>query len=378
MVLAGWLILPARAGSDRQEAGPAPLPPGMATANTRLAPGKGAAPWKKPAYRAVVRSLVGVADGTLWIGTFGRGAWCLASGSTHQVSNPDGTIPSHRISRLTLSGNRLFAATAGEGPLTWNLATARWESLLPAPDQRMNYLHGLWADASGTLVLGSVGSGAALLSGGQWRYLGAAEGLTDDWVNDVVDDLDGWWLATSRGLFHLDRRSGRIDRRLFPRDDWDDPDINVLLRIDDRLVLGTTEDGVVIVTPAGPAARVPGIGGAIHALAGPVNGPAGSGTHLWVAGDRGLWLVTIPLSGTRDPPRAREVPGPWAAMGNPKALAVLQNGDLVIGTMQGCLLRLGGSAGAGEPPPAAGLAPALFARFEDGQLTLIDQAGGRK
>lgn len=382
MCLAGWLVLPALAES---------------------------VPWKKPAYRAVIRSLVEAPDGTLWIGTFGRGTWCLASGSPHLVVHPDGTIPSHRISRLALAGNRLFVATAGEGPLAWNLSSSRWEAIAPAPDGRMRYLHGLWADASGTMVLGSVGSGAALLSGGQWQYLGRAEGLTDDWVNDVVADPDGWWMATSRGLFHLDRRSGRIDRRLFPRDDWEDPDINVLTRIDDRLVLGTTEEGVVIVAPDGPAARVPGLGGAIHALVGPVAGPAGTPPRLWAAGDCGLWLVSLPLRGASEPPRARKVSGPWADVGIPKALTVLSNGDLVIGTMQGCLLRLaGGHSLATATPPAAGrnvasgrpggtalstrqssggektspdpadLMPTLFARFEDGHLRMITPANARK
>ncbi len=420
LFLVGGVVLPAQAGSAGNDVGypSPPSPPArLTTGPSHPQRRAGTTPLKKPAYRAVIRSLIGVPDGTLWVGTFGRGVWCLASGSTHQIGNPDGTIPSHRISRLALAGNRLIAATAGEGLLAWNLAASRWEPVLPAPAPRLRYLHGLWADASGTLVLGSVGSGAALLSGGQWRYLGATEGLTDDWVNDVVDDLEGWWLATSRGLFHLNRGLGRIDRRLFPRDDWEDPDINVLTRIDDRLVLGTTEDGVVILASDGRAVRVRGTGGAIHALTGPVPDPAGTGHRLWAAGDHGLWLILLPPPDIQEPPRSSEVPGPWSEAGVPKALALLPNGDLVIGTMQGSLLRLSGdpaqtvhpptaappasaadlartgitrrsggyapaadrpSAGEEGSPRRSGLVPTLFARFKDGNLTLVDPVGGER
>lgn len=265
-------------------------------------------------------------DGTMFVGTFGRGAWRVGNGCAQQLVGPGGTIPSHRISRILRDGSSLVFATAGEGLLLFDLGSSEWRRFDPSPDARMQYLHALMRTEAGELVVGSVGSGVALLRNGSWTYIDSGAGLTENWINEAAETPQGILIATARGVFQI--IGNRAKLRFFPTGNWEDPEINTLLEASGSLFLGTVGDGVVVVPGSGKPGKVDGCRGAIHMIV-----PWKSG--IWAAGDAGLWTLRADESSWT----ASLASGPWGTDARFKSLAVSPEGRLFGGTMDGRIFR---------------------------------------
>ena len=96
-------------------------------------------------------------DGSLWVGTFGKGLWRLQNGQLRLFTTADG-LSSDQIRSLA-------------------------------------------EDADGTLWIGTYGGGLDAMRGGRFYSITAKEGLLSDNVAHVDIDPHGWlWLSTTRGI----------------------------------------------------------------------------------------------------------------------------------------------------------------------------------
>ncbi|NLI77682.1 MAG: hypothetical protein GX442_14765 [Candidatus Riflebacteria bacterium] len=304
-----------------------------------------AAPLALPEYTCVVRSMVADPAGRLWLGSFGAGLWVVEGDRVAPVLDAQGQHPSRRLSRLLLDGHRLWVATAGEGLLCYDTRRRAWVPVVPDPGPDFRALHGLARDAAGRLLIGSVGSGAAVLDGGAWHRLGRAQGLGDDWINDIVPDADSVWFATNRGVFRLPVPSATPATPapappapatapwadwLYPDDTccgpdaWENPEVNVLLPSPPHVFLGTMADGAFRLAPGDKRQKIPLTRGSIQAL-------LRWRDSLWVAGAQGLWSVQQP----DDRFVVADTTGPWERSCPFKSLAVSPTGSLLAGTLDG-------------------------------------------
>ncbi len=72
------------------------------------------------------------------------------------------------------------------------------------PAFKENSVFSLTTTANGTLWIGTEGGGLVRMRGGEFRQLGAADGLLDGFVRTVLEDHQGTiWIGTDNGLFQL-------------------------------------------------------------------------------------------------------------------------------------------------------------------------------
>lgn len=304
-------------------------------------------------FSNAVRSMVVDPGGNLYIGSFGTGVWKIdPTGTMALLTSADGTQLSRRISKLLWHKDRLWAATAGEGVVQFDAAKKQWLPVEPPPGPAMVALHAFIFTSKGDLVIGSVGSGAAILSGGKWDFLGKEIGLADDWINDAAETEKGVWLAGLNGLSRF--RSGKVDEYVVPvchgasKVAWGDPAINVMLAHNGHLILGTMMDGVVRITPEKFERKYVGTDGDVQALVIWKN-------HLWAAGPGNLWR--IPLDFADRKPKVTRITEYWETKCPFKALGISPQDTLLIGTMDGRIYET-----------ADGETFSLFAFFDNGVL----------
>ena len=282
-------------------------------------------------YANAIRSMATDPAGNLYIGSFGKGVWQVTpTGEISPLASADGTQFSRRISKLIWHENRLWAATAGEGVGFFDADQQRWLPVEPMPGPAMAALHAFIFTGTGDMVIGSVGSGAAILTGGAWQYLDKGVGLSDFWINDAAETKKGVWLAGLDGVSLYN--SGKVSEWIVPvchgasKVAWGDPAINVMLAHDEHLLLGTMMDGVVRITPEKFERKYQGTDGDVQALIIWKN-------LLWAAGPGHLWK--IPLNFADRKPVVTEVKEYWERNCPFKALAISPRNTLLIGTLDG-------------------------------------------
>jgi signal transduction histidine kinase len=144
------------------------------------------------------------ADGALWAGTNAGDLKRLAGDAFEAV--PGGTFgyPVTGIARGP--GAALWVATRGAGLFRWEAGrTRRWTTADGLPT---DLLQALYADADGTLWIGTAGGGIAWLDAGggaeRARAVGPRQGLGDGVVSQILDDGRGHlWVGGLRGLRRL-------------------------------------------------------------------------------------------------------------------------------------------------------------------------------
>jgi len=152
-------------------------------------------------FPGVIRSLYPASDGALWIGT-SKGAAVLRSGGMVRL-NPSGPVVS-----FAQAGGAILAAVEGLGIKSYDQRTLRE---LPGPHLAIRDADTLYRDPQGRVWIGGVGSGLHLLLNGQEAGrqvdFSMKDGLFDDEIYGIVaDDRDRLWLASSKGIFSVNRR----------------------------------------------------------------------------------------------------------------------------------------------------------------------------
>ena len=152
-------------------------------------------------FPGVIRSLYRASDGALWIGT-SKGAAVLRSGAIVRLN------PSDAVVSFTEDGGAILAAVEGLGIKSYDQRTLRE---IPNPSLAIRDADTLYRDPEGRVWIGGVGSGLHLLlkpeDGGKQVDFSMKDGLFDDEIYGIVaDDRDRLWLASSKGIFSVNRR----------------------------------------------------------------------------------------------------------------------------------------------------------------------------
>ncbi|HTC91449.1 MAG TPA: two-component regulator propeller domain-containing protein, partial [Bryobacteraceae bacterium] len=148
----------------------------------------------------IVRSLYQDGEGSLWIGT-SKAAAVLRAGSIQRLN------PSEAVVAFTEAGGKILAAVEGVGIRRYDQRTLRE---LRGPNVAIRDADALYRDQEGRVWVGGIGSGLHLLSAnmdaGQVDFT-VKDGLFDDEIYGIAaDDQDRFWLASSKGIFSVNRR----------------------------------------------------------------------------------------------------------------------------------------------------------------------------
>lgn len=185
------------------------------------------------------RALASV-GGELWIGSHGQGLIRL---------DEDGGEGEALLPELThvqgLDGDRCVATSQG----LWIHGGARWTRTLadglPSGDISAMVEH------EGRLVVGTFDRGVMIHDAGRWIPLDDPQQTIDPQINALVAAPEGrLWIATARGLFRKDERTGQVQRWTSKTGLPHDSVLSLALTRQGELVVGT-HAGVVIVDAAG-------------------------------------------------------------------------------------------------------------------------------
>ncbi len=239
-----------------------------------------------PAASTTIRSLAFDNQGRLWIATFGEGLWLRDNSGLRRFREESSDRPFPMINNLLVCNRYLYVATAGGGCLRLNTDSFRFDPLKQTPG--FEKLHALYASASGTVYIGSVGSGTAVLANDEWKPLKANESISFAWVNSVLEWQNQIWLGTATGLYKTSANglwkpvSAELPRA-----------INCLLLHNNVLYAGTTDRGVYIIHPGKYPEPVTGTIGQINFLVNYSDGVvAGGDLGIWVVGDKNTRDIT--------------------------------------------------------------------------------------
>ena len=152
-------------------------------------------------FPGVIRSLYQDGEGTLWIGT-SKGPAVLRDGRIGRLN------PSEAVVAFVEDNGRILAAVEGLGIQLYDERTLRELSgtALAIRDADV-----LYRDRDGRVWIGGIGSGLHLLAAsddaGKQADLTVKDGLFDDEIYGIAaDDRDRLWLASSKGIFSVNRR----------------------------------------------------------------------------------------------------------------------------------------------------------------------------
>lgn len=147
-------------------------------------------------FPGVIRSLYRDGEGTLWIGTL-KGAAALRSGRIQRLAASDAVV-----SFVEASG-KILAAVEGFGVKVYDERTLRE---VPSSTLAIRDADTLYRDSEGLVWIGGIGSGLHLLDGGRQIDFSMKDGLFDDEIYGIVTDRqDRLWLASSKGIFSVNR-----------------------------------------------------------------------------------------------------------------------------------------------------------------------------
>ena len=160
------------------------------------------------------RSLLAGTNGDLWIGTASSGGLHrLRAGKLRRFELPAGS-GLVRAMALDVSGT-LWAGTAGGLLVRVKDDVLVDETAGSVP--RLQTIRCLHATEDGSLWIGYGGSGVGRLKAGQFTQFRAEQGISDDYISQILDDASGrLWFAGNKGIFCLrekdfdDQEGGRL------------------------------------------------------------------------------------------------------------------------------------------------------------------------
>ncbi|MDD3147932.1 MAG: hypothetical protein PHD82_11555 [Candidatus Riflebacteria bacterium] len=263
-----------------------------------------------PAGATTVRSIAVEGNGRIWVATFGNGLWVVDETGPRRFTDSKTDQPFPMINNLLLSGNRLFIATAGGGCVALNTTTLQFEKITQA--RGFEKLHALTRAADGSIYIGSVGSGSAVLQNDAWQPLTQKESSQLSWVNSIVEWQGYLWLGTATGLYRNKSGSpwkpsaGELRRA-----------INCLHVHENTLYAGTTDRGVYAIKPDDYPVQV-------SQTLGPINFLTSYDGQVLAGGNMGLWSIKNA--------QASEI---TSGIVDPKCVFADDKKNLLIGTLDG-------------------------------------------
>ncbi|MBF0408040.1 MAG: hypothetical protein HQM10_11835 [Candidatus Riflebacteria bacterium] len=281
-----------------------------------------------PSYQAVIRSMFFDSNNTLWIGTFGSGLWCVKGETAVKALDKAGKQPVNRVSKVIVRGGEILVAAAGEGLQAYSPESQIWKEFQPSPGNDFQFLHGL-ADTSEGLLIGSVGSYSAVFKNGSWKKIAGAQRLEDDWINDFLQVSDGVWFAGGDGIWKL--QNGKISEYYVPRNEWIDPEVNVLALWNDTLFLGTSLNGLIYLDKKNNSFL------SVGQISGTVSAFQIFNNNLLIGGKSGLFEISMAENGKFSVKKLNLVVS--GKTPHVKSLAVSSGGKLFAGTMNGEILE---------------------------------------
>jgi signal transduction histidine kinase/ligand-binding sensor domain-containing protein/DNA-binding NarL/FixJ family response regulator len=147
-------------------------------------------------------------DGSLWVGTLGRGVNRLREGRVDSLTTRDGLSNDRVHSLMEDSHGTLWIGTEGGG--LNRVVDGRVSKLTTQEGLSNDVVMSLSEDHEGSLWVGTAGGGLNRLRDGAMTSLTTKEGLSNDFVGPLFEDRDGvFWIGTSRnGLNRIE--GGRI------------------------------------------------------------------------------------------------------------------------------------------------------------------------
>lgn len=264
---------------------------------------------------ATIRGLAIDRNGRLWIGTFGEGLWCKDGDAIVNIYDQNAQQPFPMINNLFIDGKSLWIATAGGGCVCLNTDDKSFARI--KQDSNFLKLHALARTASGTMLIGSVGSGTAILKDSCWQPVQPDQPINLAWVNSIVEWNNKIWLGTATGLYVNDSDLSKWKPQFASLSRG----VNHLLVHDNRLFIATTSHGVHCMNAGESPGQIYGTFGAVYSLVSFDN-------SVFAMGDDSFWRIT----GTA----ATEIPVPFS---NAKCAVVDTKKTLLIGTMDGRIYR---------------------------------------
>ena len=147
-----------------------------------------------------IRSLYQDGEGTLWIGS-AQGVAVLRAGRVQRLNLSEVVVA------FVEAEGKILAAVEGVGIRRYDERTLRE---VPGPNLAIRDADALYRDQDGRVWVGGIGSGLHLLSANVDDApvdLTVKDGLFDDEIYGIAaDDQDRLWLASSKGIFSVNRR----------------------------------------------------------------------------------------------------------------------------------------------------------------------------
>lgn len=228
---------------------------------------------------ATIRSIAFDQRGRLWAGSFGRGLWVADETGITRFFDENAQQPHPMVNNLLFDGHYMWVATAGGGCIRIDTSL---DQIVPVEQQAgFSKLHGLARTSSGTLIIGSVGSGSAYLADDRWVPVSNSQPVNLAWVNSIIEWQNRLWLGTSTGLYSTG--SAVSDWR--PQYEQLNRGVNHLAADHEKLLIATTRNGLYEKNPGKSPEKVSGIDGMIHFIL-PVD------RQTLVIGDRATWVIT--------------------------------------------------------------------------------------
>ncbi|GAB4277712.1 MAG: hypothetical protein Kow0029_20610 [Candidatus Rifleibacteriota bacterium] len=203
-------------------------------------------------------------QGNIWIGLFGGGLWKHSGNATTRFYDKTAGQPFPMISKLKIYDNQLWIATAGGGCVCLDLQNKRFKEIRQCPG--FMKLHGLLKTAAGEYLIGSVGSGTAILDESteppQWKPISSRTLSHLAWVNHLGEWQGKLWLATTNGIYSTD--SVALATNWKPVSAGLSEGINHFCSHGGKLYLATASRGVFYMKPGKQPVPVRNTYGEIH------------------------------------------------------------------------------------------------------------------
>ncbi|MGM0599043.1 MAG: hypothetical protein ACQETH_04415 [Candidatus Rifleibacteriota bacterium] len=275
-----------------------------------------------PTCAYTIRDMVQDKQGNIFTGTFGAGLWLINEREITRLRNleQEGLYP--MISNLMIDKNKLWVATTGDGCNYITLADLKFHKV--NYPQRFSRLHALHKTQDNKILIGSVGSGAAILKKNQSNYYWkpVSEKVLNhiSWINDIKEWNNKIWLATANGVYHI--AADHAVENWQPRSEGLKSGANQFFPDNDRLFISTTSRGVFVKDGEKQPVPVANIYGEIYFV-------TRFNNSLIAGGERGLWKI--------EKNKGRKVKSFHDHCA--KSYLVTQKNSLLIGTMDGRIIE---------------------------------------